>query len=97
MARLRRAVHFVPGANEKMLQRSLTLPADSLVLDLEDSVTPENKDPARDIVTNWLKQVNFGRQERMVRMNPLETRPRRRRSKPSSGSTGSRPQTSCAW
>src|SRR5947207_15995026 len=73
MARLRRAVHFVPGANEKMLQRSLTLPADSLVLDLEDSVTPENKDSARDLVTNWLKQVDFGRQERMVRMNPLDT------------------------
>jgi len=73
MSRLRRAVHFVPGANEKMLQKSLALPADSLVLDLEDAVTPENKDSARDTVTHWLKQVNFGRQERMVRMNPLDT------------------------
>lgn len=73
MARLRRAVHFVPGANEKMLQRSLALPADALVLDLEDSVTPEQKDAARETVTAWLKQVNFGRQERMVRINPLDT------------------------
>ena len=73
MSRLRRAVHFVPGANEKMLQKSLALPADSLVLDLEDAVTPENKDSARETVTKWLKQVNFGRQERMVRMNPLDT------------------------
>ncbi len=73
MSRLRRAVHFVPGANEKMLQKSLALPADSLVLDLEDAVTPENKDSARDIVTRWLKDVDFGRQERMVRMNPLDT------------------------
>ncbi len=73
MSRLRRAVHFVPGANEKMLQKSLALPADSLVLDLEDAVTPENKDSARETVTHWLKQVNFGRQERMVRMNPLGT------------------------
>jgi citrate lyase subunit beta/citryl-CoA lyase len=56
-----------------MLQKSLALPADSLVLDLEDAVTPENKDSARDTVTHWLKQVNFGRQERMVRMNPLDT------------------------
>ena len=71
MARLRRAVHFVPGANEKMLQKSLALPADSLVLDLEDAVTPENKDSAREVVTDWLKHVDFGRQERMVRMNPL--------------------------
>lgn len=73
MSRLRRAVHFVPGANEKMLQKSLALPADSLVLDLEDAVTPENKDSARNIVTRWLKDVDFGRQERMVRMNPLDT------------------------
>lgn len=73
MSRLRRAVHFVPGANEKMLQKSLALPADSLVLDLEDAVTPENKDSARETVTHWLKEVNFGRQERMVRMNPLDT------------------------
>lgn len=73
MSRLRRAVHFVPGANEKMLQKSLALPADSLVLDLEDAVTPENKDSARVTVTRWLKDVDFGRQERMVRMNPLDT------------------------
>jgi citrate lyase subunit beta/citryl-CoA lyase len=73
MPRLRRAVHFVPGANEKMLQKSLALLADTLVLDLEDSVTPENKETARDTVTHWLREVNFGRQERMVRMNPLDT------------------------
>ena len=73
MTRLRRAVHFVPGANEKMLNKSLALPADSLVLDLEDAVTPDNKDSARETVTDWLKNVDFGRQERMVRMNPLDT------------------------
>ena len=73
MTRLRRAVHFVPGANEKMLNRSLALEADTLVLDLEDAVTPDNKDAARETVTDWLRQVDFGRQERMVRMNPLDT------------------------
>lgn len=72
-ARLRRSVHFVPGANEKMLQKSLALEADSLVLDLEDAVTPERKDSAREIVAGWLRDVDFGRQERMVRINPLAT------------------------
>lgn len=71
--RLRRSVHFVPGANEKMLTRSLELEADSLVLDLEDAVTPARKDEARDVVAGWLRDVDFGRQERMVRMNPLDT------------------------
>ncbi len=73
MTRLRRAVHFVPGANEKMLNKSRALEADTLVLDLEDAVTPDNKDAARETVTDWLRQVDFGRQERMVRMNPLDT------------------------
>ncbi|MDZ7727224.1 MAG: CoA ester lyase [Dehalococcoidia bacterium] len=72
-ARLRRSVHFVPGANEKMLTRSLELEADSLVLDLEDAVTPQRKDEARQVVAGWLRDVDFGRQERMVRMNPLDT------------------------
>ena len=73
MKRLRRAVHFVPGGNEKMLNKSLALNADSLVLDLEDAVTPENKDSARQIVTEWLKDVPFGAKERIVRINPLDT------------------------
>ena len=71
--RLRRAVHFVPGANEKMLVKSLATAADSLVLDLEDAVTPDRKDDARRIVSGWLRDVDFRRQERVVRMNPLDT------------------------
>lgn len=73
MGSLRRAAHFVPGANEKMLAKALALPADTLVLDLEDSVTPDNKESARKTVTEWLRKVDFGRQERMIRFNPLDT------------------------
>lgn len=70
---VRRAAHFVPGANEKMLQKSLATAADSLILDLEDAVTPDNKDSARATVAAWLADVDFGRQERVVRINPLGT------------------------
>lgn len=73
METLRRAVHFVPGANDKMLAKSIDLAADTLVLDLEDSVTPDNKESARKTVTEWLKKVDFKGRERMIRMNPLET------------------------
>ncbi len=72
-ARVRRSAHFVPGANEKLLRRSLALDADALILDLEDAVTPENKESARKIVAGWLADVDFGRQERVVRMNPLDS------------------------
>ena len=68
---IRRAAHFVPGANEKMLNKSLETAADALILDLEDAVTPENKDSARVTVSDWLEHVDFGRQERVVRINPL--------------------------
>ena len=73
METLRRAVHFVPGANDKMLAKSIDLAADTLVLDLEDSVTPDNKESARKTVTEWLQKVDFKGRERMVRMNPLDT------------------------
>ncbi len=68
---LRRSAHFVPGANEKMLQKSLQSAADTLILDLEDAVTPERKGDARSVVAAWLADVDFGHQERTVRMNPL--------------------------
>lgn len=71
--RIRRSIHFVPGANEKMLRKSLALPADALVLDLEDAVTPDAKDDARRVVSAWLDDVDFGGRERIVRANPLDT------------------------
>ena len=70
---IRRCAHFVPGANEKMLNKALATEADALVLDLEDAVTPENKDEARGIVSGWLAEVEFGTTERMVRINPIDT------------------------
>ena len=56
-----------------MLVKALTTQADSLVLDLEDAVTPKRKGEARQVVAGWLKDVDFGRMERTVRMNPLDT------------------------
>lgn len=73
MSTVRRCAHFVPGANEKMLDKALATEADALVLDLEDAVTPENKDSARATVSSWLADVDFGPKERMVRINPLDT------------------------
>ena len=71
--RLRRSAHFVPGGNQRMLQKSLETRADSLVLDLEDAVPPERKAVARQAVAAWLAQAEFGGQERIVRINPLDS------------------------
>ena len=70
---MRRSIHFVPGGNEKMFNKALSLPADSLILDLEDSVTPQNKDSARIEVCEWLCNADFGGREKLVRMNPIDS------------------------
>jgi citrate lyase subunit beta / citryl-CoA lyase len=66
-------LHFVPYASDEMLRKALTLKADALVLDLEDSVTPDNKESARKTVGECLRQVDFPRQKRLVRINPLDS------------------------
>jgi citrate lyase beta subunit len=69
----RRSLHFVPGGNEKMIAKALTLPADGLILDLEDAVAPDRKAATRPIVRGWLQKLDFGGRERWVRMNPIFT------------------------
>ncbi|KAL7504805.1 hypothetical protein ACHAXN_002684 [Cyclotella atomus] len=70
-ARLRRSVHFVPGDNIKFLSKSLTLGADTLVLDLEDSV--KDKALGRSTVHEFLATLppDNSRGEVLVRINPL--------------------------
>jgi citrate lyase subunit beta/citryl-CoA lyase len=72
-ARLRRSLHFVPGGNERMMAKALTLPADGLILDLEDAVPPDRKVATRPIVRRWLSELDWGGRERWVRMNPIAT------------------------
>ena len=70
--RLRRSVHFVPGGQRKLLDKTLASAADCVILDLEDSVTPERKEAARRDAASWLAEVDFGGKERAVRMNALD-------------------------
>jgi citrate lyase subunit beta / citryl-CoA lyase len=73
LARRRRSLHFVPGGQERMIVKALTLPADGLILDLEDAVAPDLKAQTRPIVRRWLTELDFGPRERWVRMNPIAT------------------------
>jgi citrate lyase subunit beta/citryl-CoA lyase len=70
-------VHFVPGGNERYLASALASAADTLVLDLEDSVPPERKAAARTAVVEWLRSADVVERARdkelMVRINALET------------------------
>jgi citrate lyase subunit beta/citryl-CoA lyase len=68
----RRSLHFVPGGQHRMLEKALILPADGLILDLEDAVPPDLKAVTRPIVREWLGR-DFGGRERWVRMNAIAT------------------------
>jgi len=71
---VRRSIHFVPAGVEKMFAKALVLPADALILDLEDSVTPNKKQLARDAVCEWLQGADFAGREKLVRVNPLDSK-----------------------
>jgi citrate lyase subunit beta/citryl-CoA lyase len=71
--RPRRSVLYMPGANERALEKAKTLPADSLILDLEDAVAPEAKAEARDRVCSVVKAGGYGPRELIIRVNGLDT------------------------
>jgi len=67
--RLRRSVLFVPGGHPRRLEKAPSTGADTLVLDLEDAVAPEEKDRARDLVAAALRERSWGSAEVAVRVN----------------------------
>ena len=71
--RPRRSVLYMPGSNARALEKARELPADGLILDLEDAVAPEAKAPAREAIVKALRN-GFGEREVMVRINGLDTR-----------------------
>lgn len=64
---------FVPGNNPAMMSDAFIYGPDSIMLDLEDSVTMAEKDAARLLVHNALKTIDYGNTEMVVRVNPLNT------------------------
>jgi citrate lyase subunit beta/citryl-CoA lyase len=71
--RPRRSALYVPGSNERALQKAKTVAADVLILDLEDSVAPNQKEAARDAVAAVVPILTHGRREIVVRVNGLDT------------------------
>lgn len=71
MQRLRRSRIYLPGNRPRMIQKGPHLGADAVILDLEDSVSPEEKDAARILVARAIEALDFGESEVMVRINPI--------------------------
>lgn len=71
--RLRRTALYIPGNDPSMIQNAGIFGSDSIVLDLEDAVSVDEKDSARLLVRNALKNINYGDTEVIVRINSLFT------------------------
>jgi citrate lyase subunit beta/citryl-CoA lyase len=69
--RPRRSVLYMPGSNAKALEKARTLPADALILDLEDAVAPEAKAEARAQVAAAVSAGGYGGREIIIRVNSL--------------------------
>ena len=71
--RPRRSVLYMPGSNARALEKAKSLPADGVILDLEDSVAPDAKEAARDRVAAAVKAGGFGSREVIIRVNGVDT------------------------
>jgi citrate lyase beta subunit len=66
---LRRSLLFTPGDSLRKISKAAQFEADTIILDLEDGVALNRKEEARRVISEALRTVDFGRSERLVRLN----------------------------
>ena len=71
--RPRRSLLYTPGSNPRALEKARGLPADGLIIDLEDAVAADAKETARAIAAAALAAGGYGKRELVLRVNPLDT------------------------
>ena len=71
--RPRRSLLYMPGSNPRALEKARGLPADGLIIDLEDAVAADAKEAARAIAAAALAAGGYGERELVLRVNPLDT------------------------
>ena len=69
----RRSCLYMPGSNERALEKAKGLAADTLIFDLEDAVRPDAKETARQLVCDAVRSRAYGSREVIVRINGLDT------------------------
>jgi citrate lyase subunit beta/citryl-CoA lyase len=69
---LRRSVLYMPGANERAMEKAKTLDCDAIIFDLEDAVAADAKAEARASVTRMVREGDYGHRELIIRVNGLD-------------------------
>ncbi len=68
-----RSVLYIPASKPRALDKARGLPVDAIIFDLEDAVTAEEKDTARETLADTLAEGGYGQRARIVRINGLDT------------------------
>ncbi len=68
-----RSVLYIPGSKPRALDKARGLPVDAIIFDLEDAVSPDEKENARGVLAEALAQGGFGQRAKIVRINGLDT------------------------
>ena len=71
--RPRRSLLYMPASNPRALEKARGLPADGLIIDLEDAVAAEAKEAARAVAAAALAAGGYGLRELVLRVNPLDS------------------------
>lgn len=73
LIRPRRSVLYMPGINQRAMEKARSLDVDAVILDLEDAVSPDNKTEAREGVRDTVARHDYGHREVVVRVNGEDT------------------------
>ncbi|MBI5714669.1 MAG: CoA ester lyase [Chloroflexi bacterium] len=73
MTRPRRSLLFLPGDARRKIEKAITTAPDSIIMDLEDGVAVNKKAEARESVLRAISELHFGKSERIIRINALDT------------------------
>jgi (3S)-malyl-CoA thioesterase len=68
-----RSVLYIPGSKPRALDKARNLPADAIIFDLEDAVSIDEKETARETLATELKSGGYGARFKIVRINGLDT------------------------
>lgn len=71
--RPRRSVLYMPGVNQRAMEKAKGLDSDAVVLDLEDAVVPAKKEEARKLVCDQVRAGGYGYREMVIRVNAVGT------------------------
>ncbi len=71
--KIRRALLYMPGDSRPKIEKAISLKVDSICMDMEDGTAHNRKEKAREVIAEALQELDFGRSEKLVRINGIGT------------------------